>query len=383
MTSTETSWVPPAGLKGVPVVGTELGAVRGSEGFFHYRQYDGCQLARDHDVETIWRVLVDGGAPGDTAAQAAFGAELAALRAVPRALQELAAALPRDVAPLDGARALLAALRTADAVPPLLDQTPTERRRTALRVGATWPLLVGMAWRRAQGLPPLMGAPPAELGHAAVVLWALSGEVPAPARAEALDTYLGLTVDHGLNASTFATRVVASTGADLVGCVLAGLSALSGPLHGGAPARVLEMLDAIGPAANAAAFAATELAAGRRLMGFGHAVYRTTDPRSDLLREVAAALVAERAAQAQAIETTLLAALRAAKPDRVLATNVEYYAAVVLEGCGLPPALCTPMFACARIIGWGAHAVEQAHDGVLFRPKARYVGPPPAALSQA
>ncbi len=369
----------PPGLKGVAVLQTALGAVRGQEGFFHYRQYDARELACAHGADTVWRVLLDDSAPDDRASHERFCAEVANQRMLPDSLRPLVAALPKTTPPLDGARALLATLASDGDCAPLLDQPPAERRRTALRIGALWPLLVGAAWRHGRGLPALPASPPGNLGHAATALWALSGNTPSRDHAAALDTYLALTVDHGLNASTFAARVAASTGTDLVSCVLAGLSALAGPLHGGAPSRVLEMLDAIGDPANAPAFAADALAGGRRLMGFGHAVYRTTDPRSETLHAVARRIAPERTQQAKAIETALLAALRAAKPDRILATNVEYYAAVVLEACGLGPELCTPMFACARLLGWTAHAIEQAERGVLFRPAAEYDGPPPSA----
>ncbi len=211
----------------------------------------------------------------------------------------------------------------------------------------------------------------------------VTGERPSPAAERALEQYLILTIDHGFNSSTFTARVVASTGADLIDAVTAALGALAGPLHGGAPGRALDALDAIGDPDRAPEWATSELAAGRRIMGFGHAVYRSRDPRSDLLREIALGLGDELGGdlveRAVAVEGHILDALRQAKPDRALPSNVEYYAGVVMAAAGLPRSLFTPTFAVSRSVGWCAHAVEQAAAAKLIRPSARYVGSPPPA----
>jgi citrate synthase len=182
-------------------------------------------------------------------------------------------------------------------------------------------------------------------------------------------------MDHGFNASTFTARVVASTGADLGSVVNAALGALAGPLHGGAPSRALDTLDSIGDPADTERWVEAELAAGRRIMGFGHAVYRHLDPRSALLREVAIGLGGDLVDRAVAVEAGVLTALRRAKPDRPLPSNVEFYAGVIMAAVGLPPSMFTPTFACSRTIGWCAHALEQAALGKLIRPSSRYVGP--------
>jgi citrate synthase len=186
-----------------------------------------------------------------------------------------------------------------------------------------------------------------------------------------------LTVDHGFNASTFTARVVASTGADLGAAVVGALGALSGPLHGGAPSRALDLLDAIGTPDRAYGWIRDAVERGERIMGFGHAVYKTDDPRSTMLREVAIGLGGPRAELAVTVEKLIVEALAEVKPGRQLYANVEFYAGVVMEAAGLPPELFTPTFAVSRMIGWCANVLEQAVDNRIIRPSARYVGPPP------
>jgi citrate synthase len=192
----------------------------------------------------------------------------------------------------------------------------------------------------------------------------------------AINAYLVSTIDHGFNASTFTARVVASTGADLGAVVTAALGALSGPLHGGAPSRALQLLD-LGSAGAARDFVRQQVATGGRIMGFGHPVYRTEDPRSALLKEYALGFGGPRVELAIEIEAAVLETLEELKPGRALRTNVEYYAALVMEAAGVPPEMFTATFAAARVLGWTAHAVEQVRAGKIIRPAARYVGPPP------
>jgi citrate synthase len=197
---------------------------------------------------------------------------------------------------------------------------------------------------------------------------------PTAAAARALEQYLILTIDHGFNASTFTARVVASTGADLADVVGAALGALAGPLHGGAPSRALDAVDAIGDPAGTEAWVEAELAAGRRIMGFGHAIYRDVDPRSSLLRAIALGLGGEVVDRAVDVEARVLSVLRRAKPDRPLPSNVEFFAGVVMATAGLPRSMFTPTFAVSRTVGWCAHAVEQSAQNKLIRPSSRYVG---------
>lgn len=213
------------------------------------------------------------------------------------------------------------------------------------------------------------------------VLRLLTGTMPTPMLIKALDTYLVTVSDHGLNASTFAARVVASTRAGLTSAVLAALGALKGPLHGGAPGPVLDMLDAIGTPDSAVLWLSTELAQGRRLMGFGHRIYRVRDPRADALKQAlhtlsgAGQIKSQRLALAEATEREALRLLAVSKPDRQLATNVEFYTAVLLETLGFPRHAFTCVFAAGRVGGWFGHAREQIDHGRLIRPQSRYVGP--------
>ena len=194
-----------------------------------------------------------------------------------------------------------------------------------------------------------------------------------------VQTYLALTVDHGFNASTFAARVAASAGADAAACMAAGVATLSGPLHGGAPSLALEMIREIGDPERTEEWMNDRLDQGRKIMGFGHAVYRADDPRSLLLREIAVGLGGELVDRSLEIEERMLRFLATWKPDATIVTNVEFYAAVVLHLAGIPQEMFTPTFTTSRVVGWGAHMLEQAADNKIMRPKARYTGPAVAA----
>ena len=239
-------------------------------------------------------------------------------------------------------------------------------------------------------LPPMDGlapiAPNAKAGHAADMLHMLTGEVPAPEVAAALDTYLVTVADHGLNASTFAARVVASTWSGLTSSVLAGLAALKGPLHGGAPGPIIAMLDGIGKPENAESWIEDALDRGDRLMGFGHRIYKVRDPRADALKAAVkrmsgdSSVLPGRLKLAEAVERAALKVLHQRKPDRPLDVNVEFYTALLLEALGFPPDAFTAVFATGRTAGWLAHAREQRCTGRLIRPQSVYVGAEPAEL---
>ena len=367
----------PRGLKGVVVSETEVGDVRGREGFFHYRQYDATELARRCSFEDVWFLMFEGRLPTDDE-RAGFVAEASTLRNLPPVVASMLPGLARAAAPdtsLASLAGVLSMVGAADGARPVLDLTTGERRRDALRLCALTPTVLCALHRLRYGLEPLDPRP--ELGHAANYLWMLSAQVPNPALARAVETYLILTMDHGFNASTFTGRVITSTGASVPAAVAGALGALSGPLHGGAPSRALAALDEIGTPDGIDDWVRERIVAGDKLMGFGHAVYRTEDPRSALLREVATSLGGPLVEFARQVEQHVVKLLNELKPGRELYANVEFYAGVVMDRCGLPRDMFTPTFAVSRVVGWCANILEQAADGKIIRPSARYVGPPP------
>ncbi len=365
----------PRGLAGVVVTDTRIGDVRGLEGFYHYRQYSAVDLARTRGFEDVWHLLVHGELP-DAGRSAAFAAETAALRRLP---DEVRAALPAIAAaggrsgPLAGMRTALSLLGAAKGFRPVYDIDADRRRRDTIEAAAAVPTLLTALHRLGKGLEPV--EPREDLTYAANYLYMLTGSVPAERHARAIEQYLISTIDHGFNASTFTARVIASTGADVAACLAGAVAALSGPLHGGAPSRALDTLDAIGTPDRIDPWVRRRVLAGERIMGFGHAIYRTEDPRSRMLREVAQGFGGPRVDFAVEVERHIEAILAELKPGRELHTNVEYYAGVVMELCGLPREMFTPTFAAGRSVGWSANILEQAEDTKIIRPVARYVGP--------
>lgn len=365
----------PRGLAGVVVAETTVGDVRGGEGFYQYRDRSAVELAETATFEDAWQLLVTGETPTEASATAFRTRVRAAAADAGRDIDVVGTAVARltpDVlAGLAAAWPLLAARR---GIRPLYDSDPAAREADAVTMAAVTAPLVAALWRRSRGEEPL----PALAGRGVVgeYLHQVTGVVPTPAVERALTAYLVSVMDHGFNASTFTARVIASTGADVAACLTGALGALTGPLHGGAPARALDGLDAVGTSDRIEPWIRGELAAGRRLMGFGHAVYRTADPRAQLMKRVAQGLGGPRVALAAEFERTAERLLAEAKPGRELHANVEFWAAIVMEQCGLPREMLTPTFAIARTIGWTAHILEQAADPKIIRPSARYVGPP-------
>lgn len=354
-----------SGLEDVVAAETVLSDVDGKNGRLIVRGVSLDDLVARSSYEDVLELLFDGFFPVQGPLQTALG------RARVEVFSHVALADPALVAlpPVDGMRALLARLGDGD------DLT------TALRLVAAPAVFTTALLLKKVGLMPVV--PDASLGHAADTLRMLTGAMPTGQQAAALDRYLVTVADHGLNASTFASRVIASTQAGLTSSVLAALSALKGPLHGGAPGPVLDMLDGVGSPDNAAAWLDAALASGERLMGFGHRVYRVRDPRADALKGAVRMLAASgaidpaRLALAEAVEAAALDLLKRKKPDRPLDTNVEFYTALLLEALGFPREAFTCVFAMGRVGGWIAHAREQALDGRLIRPMSVYVGPMP------
>jgi len=266
----------------------------------------------------------------------------------------------------------------------LIDISDVEAHNDLARLSATMISIVAQSARHADGFATTVDPELVSTGSTAAERFLLEWRGEAdPRHIQALDTYWICTAEHGLNASTFTARVVASTGADCAASLASAVGALSGPLHGGAPARVLPMLDGAAEAESIEKYVSNLLDAGDRLMGFGHRVYRAEDPRSRLLRRTALALGSPRFEVAEELERVALAELHARKPDRVLATNVEFWSAVVLDVADIPAKLAPAMFACSRTAGWSAHILEQKRLARLVRPSARYVGPGPRPLPGA
>jgi citrate synthase len=358
---------PQRGLEHVVMADSAISFVEGEAGWLVYRGFDIGTLMEGPSYESIVHLLL-WGEPPETEPPVALRATLAARRDVPAELAATIDALPAGLPPMDALRTLVSLLGDGS-----LPYPPTDEQGLTLIARA--PTMLTRYVRRSSGKPPV--APRPDLGHVANYLWMLRGEEPDPARVRALERYFILLADHGMNASTFALRVVLSTNSDLASAATAAVGALKGPAHGGAPAKVIEMLDAIGEAETAERWVASALARRERLFGFGHRAYKVEDPRSVILKGIARSIAAPaRFRLAEQVEASALGALRAAKPGQRLFTNVEFYGALVLEAVGLPPALFTPTFALARTAGWAAHAVEQASDNRLIRPEVRYTGPP-------
>ncbi|WP_425828603.1 citrate synthase/methylcitrate synthase [Streptomyces fractus] len=364
----------PRGLAGVVVTDTELGDVRGREGFYHYRQYSAVELAETRGFEDVWHLMLHGELP-DTERSAAFARETAGQRGLPQDVRAALPAIARAGAvsgPLAGLRTALSLFGASRGFRPVYDIDVDRRRADAVAATAVVPTMLTALHRLGEGLEPV--EPREDLSYAANYLYMLTGSEPDPAHARAIEQYLISTIDHGFNASTFTGRVIASTGADVVASLVGAVGALSGPLHGGAPSRALDTLDAIGTPDRIDSWIRERVLAGDRIMGFGHPVYRTEDPRSRMLRGIAERFGGPLVDFAVEVERHVEAILAELKPGRELHTNVEFYAGVVMELCGLPRTMFTPTFAAARVVGWSANILEQAQDSKIIRPAARYVG---------
>jgi citrate synthase len=367
----------PKGLEGVVVAETTIGDVRGLEGFYHYRQYNAIDLAQKRSFEDVWHLMFEGHLP-TKAEREKFLSEVRPLRVVPDAVAPLLPAIAQAGAhfiPLDALRTAVSLTGYALDFKPTLDIDHETLRGDAIRICSVIPTLLTAMYRLSNNQQPI--APNLELSHAANYLYMLTGEVPDPEHARAVEQYMISTIDHGFNASTFTARVITSTGADLGAAVTGAIGAMSGPLHGGAPSRALDMLDAIEKPENADPWIRDAVEHGKRIMGFGHRVYKTDDPRSVMLRGVAEGLGGEMVDFAKLVEKTVVDVLAELKPGRNLYANVEFYAGVVMDRSGLPRDMFTPTFTAGRVVGWCAHILEQAADNRLIRPAARYAGPPP------
>jgi citrate synthase len=348
------------GLAGVVGAESSIGLVDGGNGVLLYRGYPIGELVKRGTYAEVADLLWT----GEWHAGARLDPE-----PVPEPVLVALRELPRDAAPMD-------ALRTAVSVwgaTQKLTWPPTPEQARA--VTAFSPSALAAFGRLRQGKEPVQ--PDRTLGLAGAFLQQLNDEKPDPAAARALEAYFIVGAEHGLNASTFTARVITSTRSDIASAVCGAIGALKGPLHGGAPSEVVNQLHEIGSPERAEQWARDTIARGERIMGFGHRVYRTYDPRAAALRTVAEGMasMADWLEMAVKVEDVVLRVLKELKPDRVIQTNVEYYAAAVLQGVGLPPELFPATFALARHAGWTAHALEQAKADKLIRPDMRYTGP--------
>ena len=353
-----------SGLDGVVVADTIMSEVDGEAGRLVVRGHavEGLVATRGFEgvAALLWEGYAEGG--GDEAAvrQALAAARVRAFADVPRLL-----VAAKGLTPVEGLRVGLAMLPDSEPMP-----------HHYLVCGAL-PVFLAALLSAAKDLPPI--APDPSLTTAQDFLRMIRGQRAGEVFEKGLDAYLATIADHGFNASTFTARVVASTHAGLISAVLAGLCALKGPLHGGAPGPVLDMLDEIGEASRAEAWFDDAFAKGTTLMGFGHRIYKVRDPRADVLKATVATLpaTAGRLAYASEVEKGAIAALRKHKPGRRLDTNVEYYTALLLEALDIPREAFTALFAVGRAAGWCAHIFEQEKGGRIIRPQSNYVGPRP------
>jgi citrate synthase len=352
-----------SGLEGVVAFATEIAEPDREGGALRYRGVDIEELVGQVPFEQVWGLLVDGRLkPGLPPAE-------------PHPL------FVHSGDPRVDVQAALAMLAPQWGFGQLID-IPDEDARDNLARASVMALSFVAQSARGIGKPPV---PQREIDRATsiperfLIRW--RGEAD-PHHVKAIDAYWISAAEHGMNASTFTARVVASTGADVAAALSAAVGALSGPLHGGAPSRVLKMLDDVEQYGDAERYVKDLLDRGERLMGFGHRVYRAEDPRARVLRRTAREIGSRRLEVAEALEQAALAELQARRPDRVLATNVEFWSAVVLDYAQVPPELFTPMFTCARTAGWSAHIMEQKREARLIRPTAKYVGPPSRPLSE-
>jgi citrate synthase len=347
-----------SGLEGVVAFATEIAEPDKEGSALRYRGVDIEDLVGNVPFEEVWGLLVDG----------------AYLPGLPPA--EPHPLTIRSGDPRVDVQAALAQLAPEWGLKQLIDISDEQARADLARASVMALSFVAQS-ARGLGQPPV---PQSEIDKANsiperfLIRW--RGEAD-PKHVKAIDAYWISAAEHGMNASTFTARIIASSGADCAAALSGAVGALSGPLHGGAPARVLHMLDEVERTGDPEGYVKGALDRGDRLMGFGHRVYRAEDPRARVLRRTSREIGAARFEAAEALERVALAELKARKPDRVLATNVEFWSAVVLDHADVPPELFTPMFTCARVAGWSAHILEQKREGRLIRPTAKYIGPPP------
>jgi citrate synthase len=355
------------GMANVVAASTRLGHIDGSEGNLWYCGYDVIDLAQYGSYEETLYLLLHGDLP-TIQQRDAFQRDMGRHRRMNPGLLQLLCSLPGAPTPMEALRTLVSAMSAVDPSP--MDKSRQANLRRAVRIIAQMPTVVAAHWRMRQGEEPV--SPSEDLGHAANFYYMLHGHTPGELEANVLDMCLTLMAEHELNASTFAVRVVASTLSDLYAALTAGLGALNGPLHGAANTEVMKMLLEVQQTNNIDGFVQGALTAKRRIMGFGHRVYKTSDPRATFLRKVLSELDDKLPGVhwlrlAEQIQDTVFR-------YKELYPNVDFYAAPALYGLGFPMEMFTAIFACARAAGWAAHVLEQYGDNRLIRPTTSFVG---------
>ncbi|EAR64750.1 CitA [Bacillus sp. NRRL B-14911] len=353
------------GLKGILAAETSVGHVDGLKGQLIYRGYEIGELTRKCSFEEAAFLLWHGRLPARGELDD-LKTELHSFRAIPPHVASIITAMPVSFSMMDVLRTAVSSLGGSLEKPAV---------RQAVQLTALIPVMIAFRSRLLEGKQPVDPEP--SLGHAANYLYMLKGQIPEKAHSEALETYLLLTMEHGMNASTFSARVTASTESDLISAITSAIGTMKGPLHGGAPSGVIELLDEIMERGDAEAVIREKLERGEKLMGFGHRIYKTLDPRAAALKDKLQQFAGHDTWLDMALvtEQTALRLLGEYKPGRSLYTNVEYYAAAIMKALKMDSSLFTPTFTAARIAGWTAHVIEQADNNAIFRPESLYIGP--------
>jgi citrate synthase len=362
-----TPWSPaPKGLEGVVVASTMISKIDGKRGKLIYRGYDIQELAGNVPFEAVAFLLWVGHLPNSLELDT-FRKNLAEHRKISREVKLFLEWAPHEAEPL-------VVLRTAVSIMGLRPPKKDSILEDGLSLASQFPTI--LAYYQHLRNDEAVIEPRADLSHAANYLYMITGEVPKKDHERALDVYLTLLADHGMNASTFSTRVTISTLSDIYSAIVSAIGTLKGPLHGGAPSKVWEMLMEIEKPENASSWLRSKIANKERIMGFGHRIYRTEDPRSKILKKLAMEIADRETFElASTVESEARKLLSAEHPERPLDTNVEFYSSLVLNAVGIPTDMFTPTFACARLFGWVAHIMEQLADNKLYRPSSEYVGP--------
>ncbi|MDZ5472892.1 citrate synthase/methylcitrate synthase [Bacillus sp. 31A1R] len=357
------------GLTGVVAAETKLSLVDGENGHLVYRGHWAKELAVHYSFEEIAYLLWYGQLPNEISLKV-FNEELKENRYLPDFLMDIIDRLPVEMDMMSVLRTAISALGSST-----FDWQPTVNQATKLT--AITPTIISYRYRKMKGLDFIQ--PSQHLDHAANYLYMLTGIIPNEAHTRALTAYMILTMEHGMNASTFTARVISSTQSDMTSAISGAIGSMKGPLHGGAPTEVVQLLNEIGTKENAESYLRNKLENKELIMGFGHRVYKTKDPRAEALRTVTSQLAGSDTwlDLAYHVENTAIKLLEEYKPGRKLYTNVEFYAAAVLRAVGMPAELFTPTFTVSRIVGWTAHVIEQGENNKIFRPESAYVGSMP------